>query len=247
MALNFANNWRQDITLGQGATAATLGLPDGSYRLTLTDSAQTRNEIIDAVVQAGAAVLTRGLEGTADQAWPEGSAIYCSLTAGTVQSLMARIAALEAALAPPPAGQRVVFDAAELDRTIAGHGTEQGARFGPDDGAAVDVALDLFGLPASLLVYQALSYTPEGEMFEPADTLTIALSVPGVPEDADVSGVTLTAQIAGAPSVVSGGYMEEEGVFLVELSLPSGALADAYKTPGRIELYIDVTGAPVIP
>lgn len=89
--MNFVNNWSRPVTLAAGATTLALDLPDGSYRLTLADSATTptRWEITDATVAAGTATLTRALEGTTDQAWPEGSVIYCSLTAGTLAQLAA--------------------------------------------------------------------------------------------------------------------------------------------------------------
>ncbi len=103
--MNYVNNWLRDITLEQGATSCPLDLPDGEYRLTLADAAAgaTRWEIVDAVVAAGSATLTRAREGTADQDWPTGSVIYSSVTAGflvqlqqQIADLLARVAALEA-------------------------------------------------------------------------------------------------------------------------------------------------------
>lgn len=95
--MNFINNWSQPVTLATGATSLALDLPDGEYRLTLADSPfmQTRWEIVGASVAAGTATLARGLEGTADQDWPEGSFIYCALTAGVLRDLFARLEALE--------------------------------------------------------------------------------------------------------------------------------------------------------
>lgn len=89
--MNFVNNWSQAVTLAPGATSLALDIPDGTYRLTLADAAAgaTRWEIVDAVVSAGAATLTRALEGTADQDWPAGSVIYCALTAGLMADLFA--------------------------------------------------------------------------------------------------------------------------------------------------------------
>tara|TARA_R110001606_G_scaffold345513_1_gene494385 strand:+ start:18983 stop:20350 length:1368 start_codon:yes stop_codon:yes gene_type:complete len=91
--MNFVNNYREPLTLALGATSADLSLPDGTYRLTLTDSqaAPTRWEIIDAVVVGGTGTLTRGLEGTDDQPWPEGSVIYSTMTAGLLQIMFARL------------------------------------------------------------------------------------------------------------------------------------------------------------
>lgn len=91
--MNFVNNWIRPIELAIGATSAALDLPDGLYRLTLSDSASaaeaTRWEYIDAEVAEGAASLARGLEGTEDQEWGEGSVIYCSVTAATMAALAA--------------------------------------------------------------------------------------------------------------------------------------------------------------
>lgn len=91
--MNFINNYSQAVTLTTGATSLALSLPDGEYRLTLTDSesASTRWEIVGAVVVSGAATLQRGLEGTTDQPWPEGSVIYSALTAGLLQSIFDRL------------------------------------------------------------------------------------------------------------------------------------------------------------
>lgn len=98
--MNYVNNWLRDITLEQGATSCPLDLPDGAYRLTLADAASgaTRWEIVDAVVVAGSATLTRAVEGTTAQNWPAGSVIYCSLTAGQLNALMLRVAQLETSL-----------------------------------------------------------------------------------------------------------------------------------------------------
>lgn len=96
--MQFVNSWRRPITLAQGADSCALDLPDGRYRLTLTDSDKqaTRWEIVDAEVAAGQAGLSRGLEGTADQEWPAGSVIYQAPTAGILQTLFAELAALQA-------------------------------------------------------------------------------------------------------------------------------------------------------
>lgn len=87
--MKFVNNWQRPITLAAGAATAALDLPDGTYRLTLSDAGRSRIEIIDAVVAAGVGALSRGLEGTADQEWPAGSVIYSALTAGQVAILAA--------------------------------------------------------------------------------------------------------------------------------------------------------------
>lgn len=97
--MKFVNNWTVDIVLAQGATQCELDLPDGDYRLTLSDSLSlpTRWEIVVAEVAAGTATLVRAQEGTADQPWAEGSIMYCSVTAGVLSGLFARVGALESA------------------------------------------------------------------------------------------------------------------------------------------------------
>lgn len=91
--MNFINNYSQPVILAQGAGSLALSLPDGEYRLTLADAAAnaTRWEIVGAVVLSGSATLDRGLEGTTDQSWPEGSVIYSALTAGLLQMIFARL------------------------------------------------------------------------------------------------------------------------------------------------------------
>ena len=89
--MNFINNYSEPLTLALGATSATLTLPDGEYRLTLTDSESTRWEVVGAVVVSGSATLQRALEGSADQSWPEGSVIYSAITAGLLQTIFQRL------------------------------------------------------------------------------------------------------------------------------------------------------------
>jgi hypothetical protein len=99
--MNFINNYRASITLPLAATSLALALPNGSYRLTITDSdsSPTRWEIVDAVVVGGTATLTRAREATAAQDWPAGSVIYCPLTAGLLTSLFSQLAAAQTAIA----------------------------------------------------------------------------------------------------------------------------------------------------
>jgi hypothetical protein len=85
--MNYINNWQRPITLGATDTSAALDLPDGAYRLTLSDAARAAFEYVDAIVVSGAAQLTRALEGSAAQAWPAGSVIYCSVTAGVLAGM----------------------------------------------------------------------------------------------------------------------------------------------------------------
>lgn len=95
--MQFVNNWQRDIVLPLAADQAALDLPDGQYRLTLTNKAGTLQEVVGAAVVAGTAALSRGLEGTARADWPAGSVIYCALTAGLFQSLCEDVTALEQA------------------------------------------------------------------------------------------------------------------------------------------------------
>ncbi|OLU22937.1 hypothetical protein BVH03_22060 [Pseudomonas sp. PA15(2017)] len=99
--MNYVNNWSRPVTLPLGATSLALDLPDGAYRLTLTDSVAepTRWEIIGAVVANGTATLQRGREGTLEQNWPAGSVIYNALTAGVLTDLLQAVADLQARVA----------------------------------------------------------------------------------------------------------------------------------------------------
>lgn len=91
--MDFVNNWIRPITLEGGAVSASLDLPDGNYFLTIADSqsAPTRWEIVDALVEAGTANIIRGQQGTQDQSWPSGSVIYCSVTAQQLTTLFSQI------------------------------------------------------------------------------------------------------------------------------------------------------------
>ena len=85
--MNYINNFNRPITLGAAATTAALDLPDGTFRLCISNAARTQLEVLDAAVTSGSATLTRGLEGTTAQAWPEGSSVYASVTAGMLAGL----------------------------------------------------------------------------------------------------------------------------------------------------------------
>src|SRR5690554_3936751 len=87
--MNFVNNWLRPIALTLEQSHTLLDLPDGEYRLTIADGASsaTRWEIVGAVVEDGAATLTRGLEGTPVQEWTVGSVIYCAVTAETLERI----------------------------------------------------------------------------------------------------------------------------------------------------------------
>lgn len=91
---SFINNWSRPIELAELADTAALDLPDGTYRLTVSDAVGTsasRWEVLDAVVAGGAGALQRGLEGTLRQDWPAGSVIYASVTAGLLSTVFAGI------------------------------------------------------------------------------------------------------------------------------------------------------------
>lgn len=94
MTEKFINNFESTTALPVDALSLPLDLPDGLYRLTLTDTGRTRWEIVLATVTAGTAALQRGQEGTAVQAWPVGSVLYQSVTAGQMQYLYSQLAAL---------------------------------------------------------------------------------------------------------------------------------------------------------
>lgn len=117
--LKFVDNYLEPITLSEGETAASLALPDGEYVLTMADSQSgaTRWEIVRAVVTSGAAELTRGQQGTTDQAWPAGSVIYCALTADILNGMLSWLNELDGAVgaheaAPDPHPQYTTADEA---------------------------------------------------------------------------------------------------------------------------------------
>lgn len=94
----FLNNWRADVELAEGSTALAVALPNGTYLLTIADSATSaaRWEIVRAVVVGGVATLTRAQESTTDQDWPAGSVMYIDATAGFLNAMVAQLAALTA-------------------------------------------------------------------------------------------------------------------------------------------------------
>lgn len=82
--MDYVNNWQRPITLGSADTSVALDLPDGTYRLSISDADRSLFEVVEAVVTSGTATLTRALEGTTAQEWAAGSSIYCSVTAGVL-------------------------------------------------------------------------------------------------------------------------------------------------------------------
>ncbi|MDP2446584.1 hypothetical protein [Pseudomonas sp.] len=119
--MNFINNYAVQVQLALGDTIlAVPGLSDGYYTLSLSDArgaAATRWEHVTADVVSGVAYMSRGQEGTADQEWPPGSWLYCSLTAGllgyivsALEDLQARVYALENPVVPVEALTLTVYD-----------------------------------------------------------------------------------------------------------------------------------------
>lgn len=147
--MQFVNNWSRPIQLGASDDSASLELPDGVYRLTITDQDQTAHEIVGAVVDGGYAELERGLEGTTPQNWPSGSVIYCSLTAETVGGLVALEGDDPPTVAPLRPGQ------AYYDRTY-------GATW-ISVGAGLVEHWQLLSLD-SLSGFQSVSASPSGDM-----------------------------------------------------------------------------------
>ena len=93
--MNFVNNYTQAITLAEGADTLALSLPNGAYRLVITNPERNTWEIVLATVTAGAAALTRAQEGTSRRTWTTGSVIYCALTAAELTQLFASVATLQ--------------------------------------------------------------------------------------------------------------------------------------------------------
>lgn len=121
--MNYVNNWSRPIELAAGAMTCPLDLPDGKYRLCISDTAGGLLEVVDATVIDGTADLVRGQEGTSASAWPAGSQIFCSITAGLVMDLYQQIKALEQRVSnlEPPAPEPGQWPAP----TIASYGPLQ--------------------------------------------------------------------------------------------------------------------------
>ncbi|AFM32639.1 MULTISPECIES: hypothetical protein [Stutzerimonas stutzeri subgroup] len=146
----YINNYREPIELAQGATTASLSLPDGEYRLTLTNSASAAWEIVDAVVASGSATLTRAVEGTSDQSWPTGSTIYCAVTAGQLNAMAnpgesgVIVSNGPPTETPPAVGAIHVSTLATLERACVAVGTR-----GPEDWLPLSVLPPLNGYEAT--------------------------------------------------------------------------------------------------
>lgn len=99
------------LTVGSAAAARLVGLADGNYYpLTLSriepvegQMRETAWEIVHITAKAGG-VLTvlRGQEGTTARDWLEGEMVSVRMTAAALAEIYARLAAVEAAIPPPP-------------------------------------------------------------------------------------------------------------------------------------------------
>lgn len=171
----YVNNYSELVELAPGVTTLALALPDGSYRLTLSDAAGTRWEIVDAVVASGTATLTRAQEGTTEQDWPAGSLIYCAVTAGQLNDLLARLQALETAL-----GTRSVTVTVPASEIVAGFYMLDDVRQGSVEPASIDVPGVGATAVDTLMAYAgANEFTAALEgMFDPA--VLVSIDVQGI-------------------------------------------------------------------
>lgn len=98
----YINNFRAELAEGlssEGLTLDALGLPSGSYRLSLTGAwppAPPIEVITATVLNDGSARLARGVEQTERQTWPEGAYLYAGVTAGMLADLHGQISDLRA-------------------------------------------------------------------------------------------------------------------------------------------------------
>lgn len=109
--MNYINNWLYQLTGSFAPGQSTLPLPAAAlerlalaegvdYVLTLSASraptAPSETEIIRLTGTAGGYTIARGQEGTHAQSWPEGTSIWCAITAGAMTDIFAQLAALTA-------------------------------------------------------------------------------------------------------------------------------------------------------
>lgn len=99
--MKFINNWTTTLTADLSALGDTLPISSeasnrldlsGVYWLTITDTENTRWEIVE--VSAGLSI-ERGIDGTLAQDWQAGATVYCTVTAGQLESILSRLDALE--------------------------------------------------------------------------------------------------------------------------------------------------------
>lgn len=203
----YINNYREPIELAQGATAATLSLPDGEYRLTLTNAEGNAWEIVDAVVASGSATLTRAVEGTSDQNWPTGSTIYCAVTAGQLNALAetggsgAVVSDGPPTDAPPGAGAFHVSTMPGYERACVAISDR-----GPEDWLPLSVLPPLTGYEANSFAttYSIDRSAKEVNVFTPADQtgeFTATLTLPAW--EASPLGFSVTIEPEPSASAVT--------------------------------------------
>lgn len=160
--MNFVNNWSRPITLAAGALACPLDLPDGTYRLCISNTDRSLFEVVDAAVVSGTAALTRGREGTAAQSWLSGSTITASVTAEMLESFAAAGATwggITGSLA----------DQADLQAALSSKATSE-------QGFKADTAVQPASLTAGLAlkVDKVDGYSLSQENFTPAEKAKLA-------------------------------------------------------------------------
>lgn len=227
--MDFVNNWSRPVTLAAGVTSLALDLPDGTYRLSITDSLSnpTAWEIVGAVVVGGAATLTRGMEGTAEQSWPSGSAIYCSVTAGVLADLLAQIAALRSSKADATAVDTAIDSLDERVTTL-----ELAAQLQPRPGEIGPASFSVdSGSNANQIGYN--SAAPIGSISPGSVTLDGYTIAPiYLMYTFGFLGLKLSQEIAGLASVRV--LIEGVGEYLVPFS------------PGQVAGEIEVAQSPMV-
>ena len=148
--MRYVNNWITQLAADFApdsvelplAGSAQSRLGNGEYLLTLVDSInpveQTLWEVVKVVVASGQMTITRGQEETIAQYWPAGSVIYCGVTAGGMNQLLAQGSSLAARVAALEGGGWLNEIYAELDGLAARLTNLEGG--GVEDGSLVDAA-----------------------------------------------------------------------------------------------------------
>lgn len=97
--LTFLNNWITQLTTDLSADAQTMTMgseadqliPGNDYLLTLTSSTDplkaAPHEIVALRFGGTEMYIQRGIEGTTPRDWPVGTLVYCSITAGFMNSV----------------------------------------------------------------------------------------------------------------------------------------------------------------
>lgn len=130
--MNYINNWRYQLagifSPGQAALPIPavaldrLALVEGvEYVLTLAANLNPETadetEIIRVAGSASGYTVQRGQEGTQEQAWPQGTHIYCDVTAGALNNLIAQVSALTARVEALESGGGGLPDNVLIDST----------------------------------------------------------------------------------------------------------------------------------